>query len=53
MKTIDIVASSMFPTYDIYRTWNSILKMTWCHWFYYPDFHCSQNGLDTKFYFIL
>ena len=30
-KTLDIVASSMFYTCDIDKTWNNILKIPWYH----------------------
>ena len=45
-ETLDIAASNMFSTCETDRTYNSILNIPWCCWFSYPDFYCSQNGLD-------
>ena len=46
-KTLDVVASSIFSTCEVGITYNNIIKLTCCHWFSYPYFHYSQNGLDT------
>ena len=45
---MDIVVSSMFSMCDIDRSYNSILKITWCHWFYYPKFNLSRNGIFKR-----
>ena len=47
-KTLDIVASSIIYTCDVNITWNNILIVPWCHWFFSPVFHLWCNRLDTK-----
>ena len=50
-KTLDVVAYSLFSTCEFDITYNHIIRMTCCHWFSYPYFYCSQNGLDIMNFF--
>ena len=52
-KTLDVVASSLFSTCEVDIKYNNIIKLTCCHWFFYPYFHFSQNGLDPMNFFHL